>query len=266
MLIDLHVHSNHTRGCTVAVRDLVRRAREVGLDGIVLTDLNTLEGLAEVREAAKAEGFLALCGVEVATDHGHYLCYFPDPARVPAPAQIFGSATPWLVRDVLAKVRELGGVAVAAHPYDKTIERPSGDAIFTLYGLAAIEGLNASRRPSINDLAIEAADHMNLPCTGASGAHDLAAIGKAATLFRDPVASEADLVPQLKAGKIFSVAIGVTAGAAEREPSYGRRERDGGGGDRRHDRGGHAGHGGQGRCGERQGGGGRLGGGGRDRR
>ncbi len=127
MLIDLHVHTNHTRGCTASPRDVVRRAREVGLDGVVVTDLNTLEGLAEVREAAREEGFLALCGVEVATDRGHYLCYFPDPARVPAPAQIFGSATPWPVRDVLAKVRELGGVAVAAHPYDKSIERPSGD-------------------------------------------------------------------------------------------------------------------------------------------
>lgn len=256
MLIDLHVHSSHTRGCAVAVRDVVRRAREVGLDGVVLTDLNTLEGLAEVREAAKAEGFLALCGVEIATDRGHFLCFFPDPARVPAPAQMFGSATPWPVRDVLAKVRELGGVVVAAHPYDKNIDRPSGDVIFTLDGLSAVEGLNATRKSGTNDLAMEAADHMNLPCTGASGAHDLAAIGKAATLFREPVASEADLVAQLKAGTVFSVAIGVTPGAADRaEPFRERREGGGRGGDRRNDRGG--GHGGRG--------GGRRGGG-RDRR
>jgi predicted metal-dependent phosphoesterase TrpH len=245
MLIDLHVHSNHTRGCTSAIRDVVRRAREVGLDGVAITDLNTLEGLGEIREAAQAEGFLALCGIEIATDRGHYLCFFPDPARVPAPAQMFGSATPWPVREVLAKVRELGGVAVAAHPYDKSIERPSGDVIFTLDGLAAVEGLNAMRKSATNDLAMEAADHMNLPCTGASGAHDLAGIGKAATLFREPVASEADLVAQLKAGTIFSVAIGVTPGAADRPEPYrerpDRRERrDGGGrgGDRRHDRGG----------------------------
>lgn len=255
MLIDLHVHTNHTRGCTVAVRDVVRRAREVGLDGVAITDLNTLEGLAEIREAAQAEGFLALCGMEIATDRGHYLCFFPDPARVPAPAQMFGSATPWPVREVLAKVRELGGVAVAAHPYDKSIERPSGDVIFTLDGLAAIEGLNATRKSATNDLAMEAADHMNLPCTGASGAHDLAAIGKAATLFREPVASEADLVAQLRAGTIFSVAIGVTPGAAERaEPSHERRDRrDGGGrgGDRRNDRGGGQGGRGGGRRGGR---------------
>src|SRR5512142_1496574 len=244
MLIDLHVHTHHTRGCTLSPRDLVRRAREVGLDGIAVTDLNTLEGLEEIRAAGREEGLLALCGVEVATDRGHYLCFFPDPARVPAPAQVFGSAVPWPVRAVLAQVRDLGGVVVAAHPYDKSVERPGGDVIFTLDGLSAIEGLNARRHGAANDLAIEAADHMNLPCTGASGAHELADIGKAATLFRDPVRSEADVVAQLKAGTVYSVAIGVTPGAAggdrrpgERHDHRGpRRDRDERGRGRERDR------------------------------
>jgi predicted metal-dependent phosphoesterase TrpH len=229
MLIDLHVHSHHTRGCSLSPRDAVKRAREAGLDGIAFTDLNTLDGLEEIRAAGAAEGLVALCGVEVATDHGHYLCFFPDPAKVPAPPQVFGSATPWPVREVLAKVRELGGVAVAAHPYDKSIERPSGDFVFTLDGLAAIEGLNGRRKPAVNDLAVEAADHMNLPCTGASGAHAAEEIGKAATLFREPVKTEADLVAQLRAGTMFAVAIGVTPTG---EPGRDRGGRDRGGRDR----------------------------------
>jgi hypothetical protein len=216
MLIDLHVHSHHTRGCTLAPRDVLRRAKETGLDAVAFTDLNTLDGLEEIRQAGRDEGLLALCGVEVATDHGHYLCFFPDPAQVPAPPQLFGSATPWPVRDVLAKVKDLGGVAIAAHPYDKTVERPSGDVIFTLDGLSAVEGLNTRRKGPANDLAVEAADHMNLPCTGASGAlGSLDEIGRAATLFRDPVASEAEVVQQLRAGTVYCVAIGVVPGAAE---------------------------------------------------
>jgi predicted metal-dependent phosphoesterase TrpH len=255
MLIDLHVHSHHTRGCSLTPRDAVRRAREAGLDGIAFTDLNTLDGLDEIRAAGAAEGLLALCGLEVATDHGHYLCFFPDPSRIPAPPQVFGSATPWPVREVLAKVRELGGVAVAAHPYDKSVERPSGDFIFTLDGLSAIEGLNTGRRGPANDLAVEAADHMNLPCVGASGARAAEDIGKAATLFRDEVRSEADLVAQLRAGSVFSVAIGVLPGGD-------------GGGDRGADRGGHGDrrdHAPRGGHGRRGGGGGRGGGRGRDR-
>jgi len=234
MLIDLHVHSHHTRGSPNAPRDVVRRARTAGLDGVVFTDLNTLDGLEEIRAAGRDEGLVALCGAEIATDHGHYLCFFPDPAKVPPPPQIFGSATPWAVRDVLAKVRDLGGAVVAAHPYDKSVERPSGDFIFTVDGLAAIEGLNARRKGPANDLAVEAADHMNLPCTGGSGAlESLEEVGKAATLFKEPVATEADLVRQLRAGAVFCVAIGVTPsadGGRARGERHERHERGGRGG------------------------------------
>jgi predicted metal-dependent phosphoesterase TrpH len=242
MLIDLHVHTNHTRGGTLAPRDVLRRAREAGLDGVAFTDLNTLDGLEEIRAAGREEGVLALCGVEIATDRGHYLCFFPDPAKVPAPPQVFGSATPWPARDVLARVREMGGAVVAAHPYDKTVERPSGDFIFTLDGLSAIEGMNSRRKGPANDLAVEAADHMNLPCTGASGALDsVAEVGKAATLFRDPVVSEADLVRQLRAGTVWCVALGVTPGAAE---AAGRDRGERRGGPDRRDRREHRGEGG----------------------
>ncbi len=248
MLIDVHVHSHHSPGCKLAPREVVRRAKEVGLDGVVFTDTNTLEGLDEIRAAGQEESFLALCGVELVTDRGHYLCYFPEPAAVPNPPQIFGT-TPWPVREVVQRVRDLGGVVVAAHPYDKSIERPSGDFIFTLDGLAALEGLNARRKGPGNDLAVEAADHMSLPCVGGSGAApSLDDIGKAATLFREPVASEADLVRQIRAGQVFCVAIGVVPQpqAQGQDPRGGRGHGERRGGERRDrgersDRGGHRG-------------------------
>ena len=233
MLIDLHVHSHHSPGGALAPRDIVRRAKAAGLDGVVVTDVNTLDGLEEVRAAGREEGLLALVGAELVTDHGHYLCYFPDPARVPAPPQMFGS-TPWRVREVVQRVRELGAVVVAAHPYDKSIDRPSGDFIFALEGLSAIEGLCARRKGPANDLAVEAADHMSLPCVGGSGAHDiLEDVGKAATLFREPVASEADVVRQIQAGHVFCVAIGVTPQPPSRGGGRDRGDRRRGGRDRR---------------------------------
>jgi predicted metal-dependent phosphoesterase TrpH len=231
MLIDLHVHSHHTRGCTLQPADVLAAARAAGLDGVLFTDLNTLDGLEEIRAAGREAGLLALVGLEVATDRGHYLCVFPDPAKVPAPPQLFGSATPWPAGEVLAKVQALGGVAVAAHPYDKSVEHPSGDFIFTLDGLSAIEGLHGRKKGGHNDLAIEAADHLNLPCVGGSGALGAASeVGSAATLFRDPVASEADVVTQLRAGTVFCVALGVTPPPPGREERGGRDR--GGRGDR----------------------------------
>ena len=268
MLVDLHVHSHHTPGCALTPRDLVRRAKAAGLDALALTDVNTLEGLAELREAAREESFPALAGVEITTDHGHYLCFFPEPEQLPALPQVFGT-TPWPVREVLRFVQEKGGVAVAAHPYDKTVDRPSGDFIFTVEGLSAIQGLCGRAKPAANDLAVEAADHMNLPCVAGSGAHgSLDEVGTVATLFREPVSSERDLVAQIRAGGVYCVAIG----APPRPPEprdYGPRHDHGErrGGDRGGDRGGRGGgerggrrggdRGGRGGRGPRGGGGGR---------
>lgn len=79
------------------------------------------------------------------------------------------------------------------------------------------------RKGPSNNLAIEAADHMSLPCIGASGAHPtLDDIGQAATLFRHPVANEADLVRQLLAGEVFCAAIGVTPQADRGRTGAGR--------------------------------------------
>lgn len=229
MLIDLHVHSHHSPGCALAPRDLARRARELGLDGIVITDTNTLDGLAEAREAGRAEGLLTLCGTELVTDHGHFLCYFPRPEEVPALPQLFGPL-PWAVRGALEAVRARGGVVVAAHPYDKSVERPSGDFIFSLEGLSALEALCARRKGPASDLAVEAADHMNLPCVGGSGAKgSLDELGQAATLFREPVTCEADLVRQLAGGHVYCVAVGAVPSSAARDNRGGGR----GGPDRR---------------------------------
>lgn len=234
MLVDLHVHTRSTPGCALAPLDVVRRAHAAGLDGVVVTDVNTFDGLEEVRAAGRELGFLALVGVELATDHGRFLCYFPHPERLPAPGQVLG-ATPWPLREALRFVAEHRGVAVAAHPYDRTVDRPSGDAVLTIEGLSAIEGLCGRSSPAANDLAVEAADHLNLPCVGGSGAHaSLDEIGRVATLFRDPVRDEEELVGRIRAGGVYCVAIGAVP---EHRASAGRdRERprpDRHGGERR---------------------------------
>jgi hypothetical protein len=93
---------------------------------------------------------------------------------------------------------------------------------------------------------------MSLPCVGASGAQgSLDELGKAATLFRDPVASESELVAQLKAGTVYCVAIGVEPQPASRDDE--RRDRRGGD-HRERDRGDRRREGGRGEGGRRRGG------------
>jgi predicted metal-dependent phosphoesterase TrpH len=210
MLIDLHVHTRRSPGGALGPLEVLLRARTLGLDGVAFTDLDTLEGLAEVRAAAAEAGLLALAGLTLSTDHGRFLCFFAGPEGLAPVPELFGPA-PRPARAALARAAELGGAVVAAHPYDKTLAPACADALFTLDGLAAVEGLHGRSRSGANDLAMEAADHLGLPCVGGSGAlASLDELGTAATLFRDPVSDEAGLVARLKAGACWAAALGVT--------------------------------------------------------
>jgi predicted metal-dependent phosphoesterase TrpH len=220
MLIDLHVHTHRSPGGALRPLDVLARARALGLDGVAFTDLDTLEALPEVRAAAAETGVLALVGLTLVTDGGRFLCFLDAPERLAPLARLPGGAPP-PVRAALARVVSLGGVVVAAHPYDRTLGPASADALFTLDGLSAVEGLHGRSHGRTNDLAVEAADHLALPCVGGSGAlASLAELGTAATLFREPVADEAGLVAQLRAGACWAAALGVelsaTSAAASR--------------------------------------------------
>ncbi|AKU90441.1 PHP-associated domain-containing protein [Vulgatibacter incomptus] len=240
MLIDLHVHSSRTPGCSLDPAEAVARAQALGLDGICFTDLDTLGGVEELHALREKASIAVLVGMEAVTNHGHFLCFFPDPAGV-RPEEVLGAEAPTArpARDVVEAVLAKGGAVVAAHPYDRDLEKPMGDFVFTLRSLTAVEGYTGTRRVNVNELAIEAADHLSVPCVGGSGAmagYD--EIGTAATLFKEPVRDEAELVRALRDGAVWAVAVGVpprfhgddVAARPPREERGGRRpwERRGG--------------------------------------
>ncbi len=67
MPCDLHMHSTHSDG-TLTPRELVVRARSLGLGAIALTDHDTFSGVAEAREAGRELGVRVLSGVEISVD------------------------------------------------------------------------------------------------------------------------------------------------------------------------------------------------------
>jgi predicted metal-dependent phosphoesterase TrpH len=81
-LIDLHTHSSASDG-SLSPRELVEYAVRKGAAAIALTDHDTIEGLAEARQAADAKGLELVPGLEISADHPggtmHILGYFIDP-------------------------------------------------------------------------------------------------------------------------------------------------------------------------------------------
>jgi len=229
VLIDIHVHSNHTPGCLITVAELVAAAKKNHLDGFCLTDLHTTAGAAEAKRLAAEAGLVALVGFEAVTDRGHYLAFVPEP-------EALGDINGWLGHtgdgplpfDLLAKaVAEKAGLLIAAHPYDREVEGAPGDGLLQLPGVVALEVYNARRPAQANDLAEEVAAGTGLPgVAGSDARQDVAAIGRVASLVQGKIETEAELIERIKAFDIWPIQIGEIK-ARRRDPADRPRRRGG---------------------------------------
>lgn len=211
MLIDLHCHSYLSTGCNLDPRAVLERAASHGLDGVAFTETNTQDGCDELFEVGRGSPVKVFVGLELNTDKGQYLCFFPRPQQAPEPVQMWGSnrERPWSAEEALPKVRALGAAIVAARPYDRDFPYPAQDYVLGLKCLCAVEGYNPRVRPSANDLAMEAADKLGLPCVGGSDARgSLDEVGWGATLFKRPIETQEQLVQALLAGEYWAVQMG----------------------------------------------------------
>ena len=102
----LHVHTTLSDG-TGEPDEVVRAARDAGLQYVLITDHNTDAAAASV--AGYRDGVLVLVGTEISTHAGHLLAFGMPRLTFPLAAAA-GNA--------LDDVRHLGGAAFVAHPYN----------------------------------------------------------------------------------------------------------------------------------------------------
>jgi predicted metal-dependent phosphoesterase TrpH len=224
MLIDLHAHSHLSKGCDMDPRAVLERAATYGIEGVAFTETHTQDGFEELLEAGERSAVKVFVGLELNTDKGQYLCFFPKPEAAPEPVQMWGSnrEKPWSAAECLPKLKALGAAIVAARPYDRDFPHPASDFVLGLTLLSGVEGYNARLRPSTNDLAVEAAEKLKLPCTGGSDARALDEVGRGATMFKRPIATQLQLVDALLKGEFWAVAVGEVPRLAR--PGEGREE------------------------------------------
>lgn len=67
-MVDLHTHSTYSDGSDTP-RELVQKAKDLGLSAIALTDHNTIDGIAEFLDASNGE-IEAIPGIEITTGMG----------------------------------------------------------------------------------------------------------------------------------------------------------------------------------------------------
>ena len=201
MVIDLHLHTKVlSADSSLDPEDAIREAKNIGLDGICLTEHNKAWKLEDVQELSSKWNFLVLRGVEVDTVDGHILVFGLHREF----KGIFHSA------ELRRWVDEVGGVMIGAHPLkgfrafgvndlQLSPEQASKRPIFR--GVDAVEGFSGRSTDSENKLTQEAAELLHLKSTGGSDAHTARDVGYCATIFEREIMTEENLIRELKAGR-----------------------------------------------------------------
>lgn len=139
--IDLHAHTLHSDGTETAT-ELVRQAKEAGLEAVAITDHDNTDGWQEALAAGALHGIEVIPGIEISTrlvggPSIHLLAYLPDPNFEP-------------LANVLRDIRESRGQRV-----EKIVENLAAVYEITMEDVARFSKGDAMGRPHIADALME---------------------------------------------------------------------------------------------------------------
>ncbi len=173
---DLHMHTIYSRDGAIRPDDAIRIAKKRGLDGIAITDHDTIRG-GLAAQKLKPQGIDVICGAEIKTDRGDVIGLFLT-EEIHAVDHV----------EVIDAIRAQGGVAIVPHPFDSMrgsafwlADKDSGkmDAVEVLNARCVLKRSNA--------MADAYASHYGVCKVGGSDAHFGAEIANAGTLVPEGV-------------------------------------------------------------------------------
>jgi len=182
-LADLHVHTMYSYDGTASVPSVLRRAKEIGLDAIAITDHDEINGALEAVKLASHYGIHVIPASEITTSEGDLLALFIN-KKFQAGLSLI---------ETILRVRDEGGVCIAPHPMAggmgmkslsaysilKALKNPQ--VAQTLIGIETYNGTAIDRMS--NHYAKVFASGLNIAQTGSSDAHVIDTIGFGATEF-----------------------------------------------------------------------------------
>jgi len=196
---DLHLHTVHSDGRDTQ-RAMARSAQAKGLDFIVSTEHNTVSAHGTWGRYVP-DGLLVINGEEITTRNGHWIA-----AGIPPGAWI-----DWRYREqdgrlarFTGRVRSLGGIAIACHPY---VPIPGTMWGFG-YDFAEMDAVEIWNGPwTLDDqFGLEAWHAMLvagrfLPGVGSSDAHNKDDVALAQTVVNAPTLSAGAVIAAVRAGR-----------------------------------------------------------------
>jgi len=176
---------------TSHIKNILSIAVKRGLGAIAITDHNTTIGSLEAQRFANKYGIIVVPAMELSTDSGELLAYgITSKIQKNLP-----------IKQAIDLIHEQGGIAVAAHPFNK--KHPNLD--FSRIDEDIIKKLNIDVLEVFDVLHgrvdahfLDLAKQMDIGITGGSDAHIHYQIGKGLTILPDSCVTWQDIIEAIK--------------------------------------------------------------------
>jgi predicted metal-dependent phosphoesterase TrpH len=187
---DLHVHTNFSKDGESSVEEILKRAEEVGLDAIAITDHDSVDGAK--RALTCTTTVLVIPGIEVSTKQGHLL--------VLGVTDVIPAGLDVIVTVEIA--RRMGALAILPHPYHVWRHGVARRKKAGMDVVDAVEVFNSRYIVgSANTKAARIAKRLGKPCVGGSDAHNARFVGFGRT-FVDAEKNIPAILEAIRAGKV----------------------------------------------------------------
>jgi len=169
MLVDLHMHTNHSHDCATDPAALLDHCIAQGLGAVAITDHNEISGALAAASLGKA--ITVIVGEEVKTAQGEVIGLFLQ--------ERIERGLP--MDETIAAIQDQGGLVYMPHPFDRMHTIPDSATLLRVLDRIDIFEVYNSRLlfDAFNDDALRFAAKYNLIQAAGSDAHVLQGIGTA---------------------------------------------------------------------------------------
>jgi len=168
--LDLHIHSQYSEDGTGTPLEIAKILKKKGLNGMAITDHNTIEGGLSALKAASKD-FVVIPGIEISTKDGHIIA-------LNVKENIPRGLT---VEETVEKITALGGTPIVPHLYRSMSGIKEKKLKSIVKKVPAIEVFNSCSVMQTNLKTMKIAKKYLLGGTGGSDSHIPSFAGEAYT-------------------------------------------------------------------------------------